>query len=116
MRGCLAPFNRQIWEFCAHKTGRGRFKSVKFADRIEAGISLRRALRSHFKGGDGEDDLLVLGIPTGVIPVGVEVASALGAPFDVWLAQKISVPENKEFAIGSVANRGEIIIDQPLVK
>lgn len=61
------------------------------------------------------DAVLVLGIPTGGIPVGLEVAEALDAPLDVWLAQKVSAPDNPEFAIGSVASNGEVFIDESLV-
>ncbi len=91
-----------------------RIRVVKFASRTDAGKKLGVAVRSRLRDCDG-DSLLVLGIPTGGIPVGLEVAEALQAPFDVWLAQKVSAPDNPEFAIGSVASNGEIFIDDGLV-
>ena len=56
-------------------------------------------------------DLLVLAIPRGGVVVGAEVARALGAPLDVWLARKIGAPGNAEFAIGSVSSHGELVLD-----
>ena len=41
-----------------------------------------------------------------------EVARALGAPLDVWLARKIGAPGNAEFAIGSISSHGELVLDQ----
>lgn len=52
---------------------------------------------------------IVLGLPRGGVPVAYEIALALGAPLDVWVARKIGAPFNPEFGIGAVAEGGEIV-------
>ena len=58
---------------------------------------------------------MVLGIPRGGIVIGAEVARALNAPLDVWLARKIGAPGNPEFAIGSVSVNGERTLDRAAI-
>lgn len=58
---------------------------------------------------------VVLAIPRGGIPVAVPIARTLYAPLDVWLAKKISAPENPEFAVGSVSINGEVFLDESLI-
>lgn len=82
-----------------------------FKDRVEAGRLLAQALVEHGFAGPERGDLLVLAIPRGGVVVGAEVARALGAPLDVWLARKIGAPGNAEFAIGSVSSHGECVFD-----
>ena len=59
-------------------------------------------------------DPIVLGLARGGIIVAAEVASALGAPLDVWVVKKITVPGNDEVGIGAVAEGGEVFIDDSL--
>ncbi len=49
---------------------------------------------------------VVLGLPRGGVPVGYEVARALGAPLDVIVARKIGAPGNPELGLGAVAEDG----------
>ncbi len=83
-----------------------------FADRREAGQKLGERLRELNLG----DDVLVLALPRGGVPVGYEVARALGAPLDVFVTRKIGAPENPEFAIGAVASDGTLILDEQVVE
>ncbi|MCX6967581.1 MAG: phosphoribosyltransferase family protein [Verrucomicrobia bacterium] len=85
-----------------------------YKDRAEAGRLLAQALTEHgvAQSGPERGDLLVLAIPRGGVVVGAEVARALQAPLDVWLARKIGAPGNPELAIGSVASHGELVIDR----
>jgi putative phosphoribosyl transferase len=48
----------------------------------------------------------VIALPRGGVPVGVEVAKALGAPFDILLVRKIGAPFNPEYGIGAIAEGG----------
>lgn len=59
---------------------------------------------------------VVLAIPKGGIPVALPIARALHAPLDIWLAKKISAPDNPEFAIGSVSINGEVFLDERLIR
>src|SRR5205085_11691121 len=80
-----------------------------FADRREAGRVLARSLRRY----GGRDDVLVLGLPRGGVPVAYEVARALGAPLDVFIVRKLGVPGAEELAMGAVATgRVRVLNDQ----
>lgn len=76
-------------------------------DRVDAGKQLAARL-VHLK---SEPNLVVLGIPRGGIVVATEIARALAAPLDVFLAHKIGAPTNPEFAIGAVTDPGEHWLD-----
>jgi predicted phosphoribosyltransferase len=75
----------------------------RFADRCEAGRRLSMELVKF----DGRDDVVVLGLPRGGVPVAYEVARALGAPLDVFVVRKLGVPGHEELAMGAIA-RGNI--------
>jgi len=59
---------------------------------------------------------VVLALPRGGVPVGLEVARALVAPLDLVLVRKIGVPGNEEFALGAIAEGKppELVIDEQL--
>jgi predicted phosphoribosyltransferase len=83
-----------------------------FYDRHDAGKQLGEVLKEM----EIEDDILVLALPRGGVPVGYEVARALGVPLDVWVTRKIGAPGNPEFAIGAVASDGTLILDEEVVE
>ena len=58
--------------------------SVRFADRVDAGRRLAAAL-DHLR----DEDVVVLGLPRGGVPVAAEVATALGKPLDVIVVHKL---------------------------
>jgi putative phosphoribosyl transferase len=60
----------------------------------------------------GRDDVIVLGLPRGGVPVAQEVALALGAPLDVMLVRKLGVPGQEELAFGAIAS-GRVRILNP---
>lgn len=69
-----------------------------FPDRREAGRRLGAALA-----GRGLPGPVVIALPRGGVPVGAEVARALGAPLEILVARKVGAPGNPELAIGAVA-------------
>jgi predicted phosphoribosyltransferase len=75
----------------------------RFEDRVQAGRVLAERLRARF---GGRDDVTVLALPRGGVPVGYEVAKALGAPLDVFLVRKLGVPGHEELAMGAIAGGG----------
>jgi putative phosphoribosyl transferase len=83
----------------------------RFADRHEAGRRLAAAL-GHY--GD-RDDVVVLGLPRGGVPVAYEVARALGAPLDVFLVRKLGVPGHEELAMGAIASGGVMVLNEDVV-
>ncbi|GAB4522443.1 MAG: hypothetical protein Tsb0019_24230 [Roseibium sp.] len=68
-----------------------------FEDRIEAGRKLAAALDA-YRG----EDVVVLALPRGGVPLAFEVARALGAPMDLLLVRKLGVPAHPELAMGAV--------------
>ncbi len=83
-----------------------------FHDRVEAGKQLGKALASL----RGRADVVVLAIPRGGVPVGREVAKAIGATLDIVITRKIGAPGNPELAVGAVTQDGEMILDEELVR
>src|SRR5256712_1338360 len=73
--------------------------AAPFRDRREAGQRLARALAPYAN----RDDVVVLALPRGGVPVAFEVAHALRAPLDVFLVRKLGAPGHPEFAIGAIA-------------
>src|SRR6201987_4825726 len=85
--------------------------AFRFANRREAGKELAKQLRAYAN----RPDVLVLGLPRGGVPVGFEVARALGAPLDVCLVRKLGVPGYEELAMGAVASGGGRILNDEIV-
>jgi putative phosphoribosyl transferase len=76
-----------------------------FADRRDAGRKLAAAL-DRFR----IENPLVLALPRGGVPVGYEVARALGAPLDILLVRKLGAPFQPEYGIGAIAEGGVRVI------
>lgn len=72
---------------------------MPFRDRKDAGQRLAEAL-AVYRG----DDVVVLALPRGGVPVAAEVAAALDAPLDLVLVRKIGAPFHEELAMGAVAD------------
>lgn len=85
---------------------------TRFQDRRAAG----HALASHLEAYANRPDVLVLALPRGGVPVGAEVASALGAPLDVFVVRKLGVPGQEELAMGALASGGVQVLDQEIIR
>lgn len=86
--------------------------SLRFRNRIEAG----RTLAGHLTAYAGRNDVLVLGLPRGGVPVAAEVARRLAAPLDVFVVRKLGVPGHPEFAMGALASGGIRLVDPKVVR
>ena len=84
---------------------------MRFADRADAGRRLAESLR--FLAGQ---DVVVVGLPRGGVPVAFEVARALGAPLDVIVVRKLGVPFQPELGMGAVGEGGVRIVDREIVR
>lgn len=86
---------------------------MRFIDRHDAGKELAQHLMA-FK----DKNPVVLALPRGGVPVGFEVAHALGAQLDLILVRKIGAPHDEELAIGAIADGEdpELVTDTRLVK
>src|SRR5438270_3185334 len=83
-----------------------------FQDRHEAGRQLAAELTEYA----GRDDVVVLALPRGGVPVAFEVAQALGAPLDIFLVRKLGVPGREELAMGAIASGGVRVVNDEVVR
>jgi putative phosphoribosyl transferase len=82
-----------------------------FKDRREAGRLLVPLVREMVAG----EDVLILALPRGGVPVAAEIAEALGKPFDLLVVRKLGVPGHEEFAMGAIAGGGMCVLNDRLV-
>ncbi|WP_176706939.1 phosphoribosyltransferase family protein [Mycobacterium malmoense] len=82
-----------------------------FDDRVDAGRQLAKSLES-LRG----QDVVVLGLPRGGVPVAFEVAKALRAPLDVLVVRKLGVPFQPELAFGAIGEGGVRVINDAVVR
>jgi putative phosphoribosyl transferase len=61
-------------------------------------------------------DVVVLALPRGGVPVGYEVATALGALLDVFVVRKLGVPSHEELAMGAIASGGVRVVDSHVMQ
>jgi predicted phosphoribosyltransferase len=85
---------------------------MKFRDRRHAGAQLAQALREYAD----RDDVVVLALPRGGVPVAYEVARALHAPLDVFLVRKLGAPGQEELAVGAIASGGVRVLNAGIVR
>jgi len=83
-----------------------------FANRSEAGRLLAEKLEKYA----GRDDVVVLGLPRGGVPVAYEVAKHLNAPLDVFIVRKLGVPGFEELAAGAIASGGVRVLNEDVMR
>ena len=83
-----------------------------FHDRGDAG----RRLASRLTSLRGQQDVIVLALPRGGVPVGYEVAKSLGAPMDVFIVRKLGVPGHEEVAMGAIASGGVRVLNPSVIR
>jgi putative phosphoribosyl transferase len=82
-----------------------------FPNRAEAGRLLAEKLEKYA----GRDDVIVLGLPRGGVPVAYEVSQRLGVPLDVFIVRKLGVPGFEELALGAIASGGVRVLNNNVV-
>jgi putative phosphoribosyl transferase len=82
-----------------------------FKNRADAGRKLAAKLTRYAD----REDVLVLALPRGGVPVAYEVAKELKAPLDVFLVRKLGVPGHEELAMGAIASGGVRVVNEELV-
>jgi len=83
-----------------------------FSNRIEAGRQLAEKLDKYA----GREDVIVLGLPRGGVPVAYEVAKRLRAPLDVFIVRKLGVPGFEELAAGAIASGGVRVLNEDVMR
>ena len=84
---------------------------MRFADRVDAGRRLAAAL-DHLV---DDDDVVVLGLPRGGVPVAAEVAHALNKPLDVIVVRKLGTPGHEELGMGAIGEGGVRVLNDDIV-
>jgi len=82
-----------------------------YRDRFDAGKRLAGRLGAYAH----RQDVLVLALPRGGVPVAFEVAKALNAPLDVFLVRKLGVPGREELAMGALASGGICVLNEDVI-
>jgi predicted phosphoribosyltransferase len=85
----------------------------RFRDRIEAGVLLGQELARRLS---QRDDLIVLALPRGGVPVAHAVARALDAPLDVFIVRKLGLPGHEELAMGAIASGGVRVMNDEVLR
>ena len=101
-----------MWRGFEAPDQRGAQRAARFRDRSDAGKRLARELSAYAS----RPDAIVLALPRGGIPVGYEVAQALGVPLDVFVVRKLGLPWQEELAMGAVASGGVRFLDRNVVR
>ncbi len=83
-----------------------------FTNREDAGQQLASRLLRYAH----RDDVIVLGIPRGGVPVAFEVARALDLSLDIFVLRKLGVPGREELAFGAIGSRGVRVLDREIVE
>src|SRR5688572_32647937 len=86
--------------------------AMTFRDRRHAGQALAVALARFVD----RDDVVVLALPRGSVPVAFEVARSLRAPLDVFLVRKLGVPVHEELSMGAIASGGVRVMNDEIVR
>ena len=86
-------------------------RSGGYRDRSHGG----HALAAELSALAGRDDVVVLALPRGGVPVAAEVARALGAPLDAFVVRKLGVPGHEELAFGAVASGRVRVLNDDVV-
>jgi predicted phosphoribosyltransferase len=85
---------------------------IRLVDRRTAG----RQLAAHLREYAGRADVTVLALPRGGVPVGFEIAGALGVPLDVIVVRKLGVPMYPEVAMGAIAGEKAIFLNHSVLR
>jgi len=84
---------------------------MKFRNRQEAGLEVAARLENYAD----REDVLVLGLPRGGVPVAYVVATVLGLPLDIFVLRKLGVPGHEELAFGAIGSGGVRILNADVV-
>src|SRR5438874_696444 len=88
-----------------------RKESMLFQSRRDAGQRLAAMLSTYAH----RPDVVVLALPRGGVPVGHEIAQALGAPLDLWIVRPLAAPGRHDVCMGAVASGGVTVLDGDLI-
>lgn len=83
-----------------------------FKNRRDAGRKLAQMLSAYMRG----QNILILALPRGGVPVAYEVALALSVPLDILIVRKVGLPGQEELAIGAIASGGIRVLNRDIIR
>ena len=83
-----------------------------FFNRTEAG----KFLAENLSGYVDRDDVLLLALPRGGVPVALEVAKRLKMPLDVFVVRKLRLPDRPEIIMGAITTGGVRVTNRDVVE
>ncbi|MFI5059414.1 MAG: phosphoribosyltransferase [Candidatus Acidiferrales bacterium] len=83
-----------------------------FKNRQEAGQRLASRLVKYAN----REDVIVLGVPRGGVPIAFEVATSLNLPLDIFVLRKLGVPGHEELAFGAIGSGGVRVLNANVVE
>jgi putative phosphoribosyl transferase len=86
-------------------------RGMDYRNRSAAGRELAMKLLAY----KGRQDVLVLALPRGGVPVAYQVAKVLRAPLDIWVVRKLGVPGHEELAMGAIASGGTLVVNDDIL-
>src|SRR5690606_21813146 len=86
------------------------------AEGFEDGTDAGRWLAERLARFAGREDVVVLALPRGGVPVAVEIARRIRAPLDLMLVRKLGVPGQEELAMGAIASGGVRVLNEDVVQ
>lgn len=89
-----------------------RNREYVFRDRAEAGDVLAAMLEPKYR---GAEDLMILSIPSGGVPVGLRLRHKLGCPMDLVIVRKMQIPGNPEAGFGAMTLDGSVFLNESLL-
>ncbi len=89
-----------------------RNKTHVFKDRDEAGLFLAKMMEPYYR---DAPDTLVVGIPSGGVPIAIAISKDLNLPLDLFIVRKIQIPGNPEAGMGSLSLTGGLYLNQELI-
>lgn len=84
---------------------------MTFKNREEAGRRLVERLLQY----RGDPSAIILALPRGGVAVGYQLSLELHLPLDVFIARKLGAPDNPEYALGAVGERGTIYLNSDAI-
>jgi putative phosphoribosyl transferase len=88
-----------------------RNKTYVFDNREEAGKLLSKEL-AHYKG----THTIILAIPSGGVPVAIEIQRALSVDLDLMIVRKAQLPWTTEAGFGAVNLDGDVVLNDKLIR
>ncbi len=85
---------------------------MHFKNRHESGVKLAEKLKDY----KNDKNVIVLAIPRGGVEIGYWIAKSLNVKLDVIVTKKIGLPDDEEFAIGSVSPDKKVMLNEEAIK